>query len=335
MKCCVIPGDGIGPEVVSAAVEILHHFFPKLQIENAVAGWGSFQDTGEAVPPLTLDKVRACGAALFGAVSSPAYPVDGYKSAVVTLRKQLDLYANLRPVQSSQGDVDLIIFRENSEGLYAGRESLSADGQSAVAERHISKKASSRIARKAGEVAIALGRKKITIVHKANVMPISDGLFRDTVKTTLLDCASHIEVDELLADIAAFWLLRDPGRFDVIVTTNLFGDILSDAAAHWGGGMGLVPSLNWGDNIALAEPVHGSAPDLAGRGVANPMATILSAALLVRYHWRQPKVAGQIEAAVRQTVLNGPHTPDLGGQATTRQVTKAILDRCADLQLEN
>jgi homoisocitrate dehydrogenase len=330
-KLCVIPGDGVGQEVVPAAVRVLRAVLSELEVTTAVAGWACFQQHGVAVPDETFQKIRQCGAGLFGAVSSPSYKVDGYQSAIVTLRKRLNLYANVRPVRSwpladARPGVDLIIVRENTEGLYSGQERLSDDGHTAVTERIITRTASERLARRAYDLARAQGRRKVTIVHKANVMPVGDGLFRQTVHEVAAEYP-EIETDELLADMAAFWLLRDPSRFDVVVTTNMFGDILSDTAAHWGGGMGLVPSLNWGTNTAVAEPVHGSAPDIAGQGIANPLATILSAALLVRTIWQQPELATQIENAVEKTLAAGILTRDLGGVASTAVMTDAIIER--------
>lgn len=331
LKLCVINGDGVGQEVVPAAVQVLQAAVPDLTVVEAEAGWECFERQGVSVPKETLHKIRECGAGLFGAVASPSYKVAGYKSAIVTMRKALNLYANVRPVrswplpQTKQG-VDLLIFRENTEGLYAGIERLSDDGQTAVTERVITRAASERIAKRAFAVAQASGRRRVTIVHKANVMPVSDGLFRQTVRE-VAQAYPEIEVDELLADIAALWMVRDPTRFDVVVTTNMFGDILSDAAAHWGGGMGMVPSLNWGDGVAIAEPVHGAAPDIAGRGIANPTATVLSAALLVRHVWGLTAVADRIEQAVEQLLADGIYSADLGGDKRTADITEGILRR--------
>lgn len=305
-KLCVIPGDGIGPEVIPAAVRVLEKVLPDLTIVEAEAGWGCFQKHGVSVRPETLDKIRTCGAALFGAVSSPSTKVAGYRSAILTMRQELGLYANLRPVRSLPGvsprsDVDMIIVRENTEGLYAGMETIN-EGR-ATATRVITREASLRIADQALLLARQLGRKQLSVVHKANVLPLTDGLFRDSVLDVVQqyqDAGFFIRVEEILVDLAAFRMLSAPQVYDVIVTTNLFGDILSDAAAYWGGGMGLAPSLNVGDGLALAEPVHGSAPDIAGKGIANPIAAILSAALLVRFTWQQPETARRIEKAVEQ-----------------------------------
>lgn len=301
---CVIEGDGIGHEVIPAAVKVLREAVPGLEIVKAEAGWDCFMKRGVSAPPETLAAVRDCGAALFGAVSSPSRKVEGYQSAILTLRQELGLYANLRPVHSmprvsARSGVDLLIVRENTEGLYVRREHR--EGDTAIAERVITRAASQRIARRALSLAVQLHRRRVTIVHKANVLPLTDGLFRDSVLETAGEmgaAAAGITVDELLVDNAALQLIQNPEEFEIIVTTNLFGDILSDEAAYWCGGMGLAPSLNWGEAACLAEPVHGSAPDIAGRGIANPIAAILSAALLARTAWGMEDAAGRIERAV-------------------------------------
>ncbi|NPV77414.1 MAG: isocitrate/isopropylmalate dehydrogenase family protein [Anaerolineae bacterium] len=331
-RLCVIEGDGIGREVIPAAVEVLQAILPDLEIVKASAGWETFKQCGVSVPEETLAAVRECGAALFGAVSSPSRKVEGYRSAILTLRQELGLYANIRPVcslpaVSHRGNVNLVIVRENTEGLYAGRERL--EGDTAIAERVITSVASRRIALRAAEVLRLDGRRRVTIVHKANVLPVTDGLFRDTVRAALEKTRQPYEdweIDEMLVDTAAYKLAAAPQNLDVLVTTNLFGDILSDEAAHWCGGMGLAPSLNWGDHLAVAEPVHGSAPDIAGKGIANPIAAILSAALLARYHWKMPAVADGIERAVHQALAweireDGRIPPAL----RTEEITSAIL----------
>lgn len=332
-KLCVIPGDGIGQEVIPAAVKVLQAVIPDLQVIPAEAGWGCFQQYGVSVLPETLQSMRDCGAALFGAVSSPSQAVTGYRSAILTLRQELDLYANLRPVRSLPGvsvreDVDFLIIRENSEGLYAGREYRR--GEEAIAERVITARASERIGRTALRLAAESGRSRVTIVHKANILPITDGLFRDSIRAVASELNAleqGIRIDELLVDNAAYQLVANPQLFEVIVTTNLFGDILSDLAAYWCGGLGLAPSLNLGDGLALAEPVHGSAPDIAGKGIANPIAAILSAALLVRYSWQELETAGRIENAVRTALRSDLVTEGGTIRAGTQEITAAILNR--------
>lgn len=334
-KLCVIEGDGIGKEVIPAAVRVLQAAIPGLEIFPAEAGWDCFQQRGVSVPQETLDVVRACGTALFGAVSSPARKVEGYRSAILLLRQELNLYANLRPVRSlprvsPRPGIDLLIVRENTEGLYAGRERYEDDGETAVAERVITRRASERLARRTLELMQNSGRKCLTIVHKANILPLTDGLFRDTVRAVIEEQSRSgftVEVEEMLVDLAALKLAMEPERFDTIITTNLFGDILSDEAACWIGGMGLAPSLNWSPAAALAEPVHGSAPDIAGKGTANPIAAILSAALLARYAWENYRAAQQIETAVEEVLAKDLDLSRNGPGCTTEGITTAILTR--------
>ncbi len=303
-QLCVIPGDGIGREVIPAAVEVLQAVVPNLETIPLKAGWDCFLECGASVPSETLEALRSTGAGLFGAVSSPSHRVEGYRSAILTMRQTLDLYGNIRPVyplpgRSPNPNVNMIVVRENTEGLYVGQEQR--DGDTAIANRVITRKASYRIGAMAARLMEQLQRQRLTIVHKANVLPVTDGLFRDSVREAVQNHRGYsVAVDELLVDVAALKILESPEQFDCVVTTNLFGDILSDAAAYWGGGLGLAPSLNLGDDIALAEPVHGSAPDIAGTGQANPTAAILSAALLARHAWNLPEAADQIEAAVRK-----------------------------------
>jgi homoisocitrate dehydrogenase len=309
LKLAVIPGDGIGREVIPVAVEVLRAVLPGLETIDADAGWDCFQRTGASVPQQTLETIRDCGAGLFGAVSSPSGGVEGYQSAVLTMRQELDLYANIRPVRSwpvisPRDDVDMIIVRENTEGLYSRIERM--EGDRAVAERVITRRASVRIARRAVELAGHLGRRRLTIVHKANVLPVTDGLFRECaleVVRAAVEAGQELYVDELLVDVAALKMVAEPDRFDVLVTTNLFGDILSDEASYWGGGLETAPSLNQGEGCAVAEPVHGSAPDIAGQGLANPIAAVLSGAMLARYVWGEAEAADRIEAAVEALLL--------------------------------
>jgi homoisocitrate dehydrogenase len=331
-KLCVIHGDGIGKEVVPVAVSILQKAIPSLETVSAEAGWECFLRKGVSVPAETLQAVRDCGSALFGAVSSPSQKVDGYRSAIVTLRQELDLYANLRPVcslprVSPVDGVDLLIVRENTEGLYIGRERIEAE--TAIAERVITRRAALRIARRALELAVQNRMPRVTIVHKANILPLTDGMFRDAIRETAMQmdiAAQGVAVDEMLVDTAAYQLISNPQRFSVIVTTNLFGDILSDEAAHWCGGMGMAASLNWGDSVAVAEPVHGSAPDIAGSGTANPIAAILSGALLARYAWGLTEAAQKIERAVQAALLRLPvNNYRLAPDVSTAEVAGAVL----------
>jgi len=326
---CLIEGDGIGHEVIPAGRRVLEATGLDLAFVEAEAGWDTFQRQGTALPEATLAAVTAADATLFGAVSSPLSPVPGYKSPIVALRRQLDLYANLRPVLSqpiagSRPGIDMLVVRENSEGLYAGRER--ADDIEAVTERVITRRGSERIVRRAFELA-RTRRSHVTIVHKANVLRATCGLFR----TVAFEVAAHypdVQADEMLVDTAAMRLITDPERFDVLVTTNLFGDILSDEAAALVGGLGLAPSANIGETHALFEPVHGSAPDIAGRGMANPLGTFYAIAMLLD-HIGAPEAAARLRTAVLTVLTTGPVTSDLGGDGTTCQVTDAVI---ADLR---
>lgn len=327
MSYCVavIPGDGIGPEVIPAAVEVLRATGLPFEFVPAEAGWATFNRLGTALPAATVEAVRTCRLALFGAVSSPARSVPGYRSPIVALRRELDLYANLRPAVSvplagSRPGVDLLLVRENTEGLYAGRERR--EGEAAIAERVITARACERIGRLACELA-RRRRGRLTIVHKANILPETCGLFRDRVRAVAAGFP-ELTVDECLVDAMALRLLQSPHEFDVIVTTNLFGDILSDEAAALVGGLGLAPAANIGGEAAVFEPVHGSAPDIAGRGIANPGAAILAAAMLLE-HIGRAAAAERVRRAVRRALESGPHTPDLGGEDTTAQVTEYIV----------
>jgi homoisocitrate dehydrogenase len=323
-RLCVIEGDGIGHEVIPAAVEVLAATGFVFEIVPAAAGWDCFRQCGSALPAGTLETARSCDAILFGAVSSPSHRVAGYSSPIIGLRQELDLYANLRPsrswpVATSRPHIDLLIVRENSEGLYVRRER--SDGQTAIAERVITRRGAERIARAACELATGR-RQKLAIVHKANVLRETCGLFRQVALEVASEYPS-LEVEEVLVDTMAMRLVTTPERFDVVVTTNLFGDILSDEAAGLTGGLGLAPSANVGAG-ALFEPVHGSAPDIAGRGIANPIAAILAVSMLLD-HCQQPGCAERVRRAVERVLADGPHTPDLGGRATTAQVTAAIV----------
>ena len=307
-KLCVIGGDGIGPEVTDAAVEVLLSITSDIEIVRADAGWQTFLDQGDSVPVATLRTIRDCGAALFGAVSSPSKKVEGYRSAILKIRQELELYANLRPIKSAwhpepvKDGIDFLIVRENSEGLYSGLERAADDR--AVAKKVVTRGASLRIGGWAGRIAQQRSG-KVLIAHKANVLPVCDGLFRDCVREAIDDVGMHrsIEISEGLVDIVAYRLVESPENFDVIVTTNLYGDILSDLSAYWCGGMGRAPSLNIGDSLAVAEPVHGSAPDIAGKGLSDPSATILSLALLARFHWQDEQIASRLESVVYDSSL--------------------------------
>jgi homoisocitrate dehydrogenase len=331
VKLCVIEGDGIGREVIPAAVQVLRAVVPEVDIVTADAGFETFEQCGISLPEETVDCAIHCGAVLFGAASSPSFPVEGYFSPIVKLRRTLNAFANLRPVRylpvpAARPGVDLLVVRENTEDLYVGHEHTENEGQTGIAEKVITRDATERVARLAYELAQRTHREKVTIVHKANVLPQSDGLFR-RVALEIAEDYPHILTDELLIDTAAYWMVKDPLRFDLILTSNLYGDILSDMAAAWGGGIGLAPSLSLGDNIAIAEPMHGSAPDIAGQGIANPTAAILSVAMLLRHTWRIPEKAQQIQDAVYATLDEGGHTADIFSESavSTQQFTERVI----------
>jgi homoisocitrate dehydrogenase len=322
----LLPGDGIGPEVIAAAHAVLEATGLDARYESLPIGWDCFVSHGTALPDETLAAVRAADAALLGAVGSPSRRVAGYRSPVVALRRELDLYACVRPVRTpplpdSRPHIDMVIVRENSEGLYVGQEER--DDHTAIAHRVITARASTRIARWALRYARTHERRRITIVHKANVLRETCGLFRESALAVLND-SNEIEVDELLVDTAAYHMVRDPERFDVVVTTNLFGDILSDAASAWGGGLGLAASANLGDRHAIFEPVHGSAPDIAGRGIANPLATFGAAALMLD-HLGETHRGARLRASIDAALRSGIWTPDLGGNATTADVMSFMI----------
>ncbi len=321
---CQIDGDGIGQEVVPVGTQLLQRVLPELRITSAAAGWGTFQQTGNSVPDETLDAIRTAGAAIFGAVSSPSQKVAGYQSAILKIRQSLGLNANIRPVDSrfgsrSDAGFRFVVVRENSEGLYARIENT--DGDRATALKVVTRLASAKIGRSALRIARLYQLPRITIVHKANILPASDGLFRNTVRdeiASLLQSDDDIVVDELLVDTAALKIVEDPEHFGVIVTTNLYGDILSDVASYWCGGLALAPSLNLGEGLAVCEPVHGSAPDIAGKGLADPRATVLSLALLCRLFWQDSETADLLENAVHQSLeyshLESAKTADITDQ---------------------
>ncbi len=330
LRLCAIAGDGIGREVIPAAVDVLQAVLPDLQVTWARAGWDVFRETGNALPNETVAAARAARAVLFGATSSPSHRVPGYQSPIVSLRRLLDTFANLRPARRRlppDNGLNLLVVRENTEGAYSRRERL--EGDTAIAERIITRRGSQRVARVAFELAAASGR-RLTIVHKANVRPVSDGLWRETCLAVAAQWP-RVVVDEVLVDAAAYHLTRDPRRFQLLLAPNLYGDILSDLASALADGLGMAPSLSLGTDYGLAEPVHGSAPDIAGQGIANPIAAVLSAAMLARHWWQRPDAAQRIENTVAQVLADGLRTPDIAKPNTptvgTAQITHALLER--------
>ncbi|KAL8714612.1 MAG: hypothetical protein Q9220_001560 [cf. Caloplaca sp. 1 TL-2023] len=350
----LLPGDGIGREVIPAGRRILEHLSTVLPLSftfaTLPAGFNHFQETGTALPPLTVQTLRnECTAALFGAVSSPSKAVKGYSSPIVALRKQMSLYANVRPVKTvstAPNPIDLVIVRENTEDLYVKEEKTftASDGGGQVAEaiKRISEKASHRIAVMAGDIALRRqhirdrqkgitsihGRPQVTITHKSNVLSQTDGLFRSTALSALsAPKYADIKIDEQIVDSMVYKLFRQPSSYDVIVAPNLYGDILSDGAAALVGSLGLVPSANVGDGFVIGEPCHGSAPDIEGKGIANPIATIRSTGLMLEFLGEE-EAAGRIEKAVEGCLVEGKAvSPDLGGRASTEEVLEDVLRR--------
>jgi methanogen homoisocitrate dehydrogenase len=318
MRIAALPGDGIGKEVVPVAVEVIRSVIPSAEIIPVDAGYERFCREGVAMTDQDMELVKSCDCVLFGAVTSA--PKKSYKSVILSLRAELDLYANIRPFRSfgiSPYSLDLTIYRENSEGLYCGIEDVQDD--QVLSTRKITRQASERIAHAACS---RPGIKKLTIVHKANVLRSCE-LFRDSCIGVAKQ--SGVPYEEMLVDTMAYNLIRDPSRYDTIVTTNLFGDILSDEAAALVGGLGLSPSANVGDRYALFEPVHGSAPDIAGKGIANPMAAILSAGMLLSWAGYKQE-AEVVRMAVERTIDERVLTPDLGGKHKTSDVRSSILE---------
>lgn len=325
-KLAVIPGPGIGGEVVPEAIRLLESTDLNFDCRYFEIGFEVWQKTGTPVPDDVLAGVRETQACLFGATTTPV-GVPGYKSAIIMLRRALGLYANVRPAKSyptqkGMKDVDLVIVRENTEGMYSGWEFKLPD--SAYTIRVISRKATERITRFAFELAMKR-RKKVTVVTKANVLRVSDGLFLEVARKVAEDYPD-VEVEEAFVDVTAMRLILKPNIFDVLVTSNLFGDILSDESAGLVGGLGLAPSANIGADYALFEPVHGSAPRLAGKNIANPMAAIMASKMMLDY-LGENRWAERIENAIVSVLEEGKVlTPDLGGSSSTKQVTDAIID---------
>ncbi len=325
-RICLLPGDGIGPEVIAAAETVLRALPLNFEFTRAEIGFGAYQRLGAPLPDSTLDAIRAADAALFGAVTTPPN-LPGYFSPVVRMRQRLDLYANLRPTRSiphpaSRPNIDLILVRENTEGLYSGIERLEDDGNRAITERVITRRGSERILRKAFDLARQTRRTKVHVVHKANVLRQTCGLFRQVALEVAPDYPD-IEMLEMLVDTCAMELVRAPEQFQVIVTTNLFGDILSDEACMFVGGLGVAASANIGADAAVFEPVHGSAPPLVGTGKANPTATFFAAAMMLE-HLGEAESAIRLRTAVETCIAAGQVTPDLGGGLTTSGMTQAV-----------
>ena len=325
----LIPGDGIGPEVVAAGGRVLTATGVPFEWETEIAGAGAIGEYGTALPPRVLESVRRNKLAFKGPTETPVG--TGHRSVNVELRKQLDLYANLRPVESLPGvksrfsDVNLVVVRENTEDLYSGLEHVVVPG---VVEsiKIITEKASTRIARFAFEYSRTHARKRITAVHKANIMKLSDGLFLDCCRKVATEYAD-VTYDEMIVDATCMQLVLEPTQFDVLLLENLYGDIVSDLCAGFVGGLGMAPGANIGQVGALFEAVHGSAPDIAGKNLANPIAIILSGALMLD-HIEEHEAATRVRNAVRAVLAEGKKlTRDLGGKAGTTEIAEAIAGK--------
>lgn len=320
----IISGDGIGQEVMSACEFLLDKLDINFSFKYGEAGFDCFNKNGTTLPEETIKIANRSDAVLFGASTS----TPGEPSPIINLRKALNVYANIRPIKSYKGvnclhdDVDFVIVRENTEGLYSQIE-YSEDNKM-IAERHITKKASKRISKAAFNLCIKREENKVTCVHKSNVLKKTDGIFKESFYETAKKYP-QIKTEDYYVDAMAMYLITQPQNFDVIVASNLFGDILSDESAGLVGGLGLAPSGNIGDHNGLFEPVHGSAPDIAGKNISNPCSMILSAVMMLDYlgEW---ETSNNIKSAVEKVIADCKiRTPDLGGNSSTMDVTKAIV----------
>jgi isocitrate dehydrogenase (NAD+) len=327
----VISGDGIGPEIMDASIRILDALDCNLSYEHVEAGLPALEKHGDLLPDQTKESIRRNRVALKGPLTTPVG--KGFRSINVTLREIFDLYANVRPVVSFPGtraryeDVNIITVRENTEGAYlAAGAKISEDGTTAESKMIITKKGSERVARYAFELARRSGRKKVTLVHKANILKTVSGLFLDVARS-VADDYPEIECEEMIVDATCMKLVMDPHQFDVIVTTNLFGDIISDLCAGLVGGLGLAPGANIGKEVAIFEAVHGSAPDIAGQKIANPCALLLASAQMLS-HLGMHDRAVRLQTAVTETIACGDRvTPDLDGTGNTDSFADAIIER--------
>jgi len=327
-KITLIPGDGIGPEVACAAVKVIDTVGVKITWDIVNAGEAVWKETGSLVPDEVFQSLEQNRIALKGPITTPVG--KGFRSINVMLRNKYDLYTNLRPVMSIPGlmtpfdGIDLVIFRENTEDIYCGIESTKEPGK-AEAVKVITEYASERIAKSAFSYAVQHGRKKVTVVHKANILKLTDGLFLETARR-ISKAYPMIEFQDMIVDNMCMQLVTKPRHFDVILTMNLYGDILSDLCAGLVGGLGVVPGANIGNDMAIFEAVHGSAPDIAGKGTANPTALILSGAMLLDYLGEKQE-AKRIRTAVLKTVQSREVlTADMGGTASTEAFTGAIIN---------
>jgi isopropylmalate/isohomocitrate dehydrogenase-like protein len=325
LSICAIGGDGIGPEVVSEALRLLDATGITYILTSAEAGYGTYQDHGTPLPERTMQLCSQADAILFGAVTTPPN-IPNYFSPIVRLRRELGLYANVRPffslpIESSRKGIDFVIVRENTEDLYSGQERETPEG--AIAERVITRQACRNILKFAFELAQKQNRKTVTVVHKANVLRITDGLFL-SIANEVAENYPNIEMNDILVDACAMQLIKKPEQFDVLVTTNMFGDILSDEAAALVGGLGIASSANIGVYKGLFEPIHGSAPKYEGSNKANPLATFYALCLLLE-NTGYGEVSGKIKQAILHCLESGKTTQDLGGNMRMSEFTDAVI----------
>ena len=331
----LIPGDGIGPEIVDAAVAVLDALGAPFQWDRQIAGLEGVKTAGDPLPPKTIDSIRRTRLALKGPLETPSG--GGYRSSNVRLREEFKLYANLRPARTlipggRFDNIDLVVVRENLEGLYVGHEyyvQIDDDPHAvAIATGVNTRQGSRRLLEFAFEHAVATGRKKVAIVHKANIMKVLTGIFLEAGQDLYeRKYKGRFILETVIIDACAMKLVLNPWQFDVLVTTNLFGDILSDLVAGLVGGLGMTPGANIGANAAIFEAVHGSAPDIAGKGIANPIALMLAAAMMLE-HCHLPHMAARLRTGIDRTLnLDRIRTGDLGGKASTAEFTRALVER--------
>ena len=327
-KITLIPGDGIGYEISESLVKIFDAAKVPVEFETENAGSDVYEKTGELIPESLYKSIERNKIAIKGPITTPIG--KGFRSINVYLRKKYDLYTNFRPsrnlpgVETRYDNIDLAIFRENTEGIYIGEEKYENEEKtSAIAVKRITRKGSERIIRSAFEYAKNNGISKVTVVHKANILKFTDGMFLDIAREISKEY-ENIELEALIIDNMCMQLVTNPERFKVIVTMNLYGDILSDLVAGLVGGLGVAPGANIGDDIAIFEAVHGSAPDIAGRNKANPLALLLSSIEMLKY-LKLDDFAKNIERAILKTLTDGYKTADLGGNATTTEFTNKII----------
>ncbi len=330
LPATLIPGDGIGPEITEAVVQILEAAGAPFDWDIHLGGLAAIEKHGEPLPAETLASIRKTGLALKGPLTTPIG--GGFRSVNVALRAEFDLYANVRPGQTilkggRYEDIDLILVRENLEGFYVGIENYVRVGDDphgmAMATGINTREGARRVLKYAFEMAARLGRKRVTVVHKANILKFLTGIFLETAREVAADYPG-IQMDDRIVDACAMQLVLDPSQFDVIVTTNMFGDILSDLVAGLVGGLGLAPGANIGEKAAIFEAVHGSAPDIAGKGIANPTAMLLAGALMLD-HVGETETATRIRKAVLKVLESGVRTGDLGGKAKTSEFAAAMV----------